>query len=69
MDLWQWHCQNRREKKFCIWFVAMPLPKQGKKNCDKKIGAMALPKQGKKNLRQTNCGNAIAEIGEKNVTN
>ena len=29
MDLWQWHCQNRREKKCCNWFVAMPLPKMG----------------------------------------
>ena len=40
MELWQWHCRNRMEKKNCNWFVAMPLPKQGVKkkffgNCGK----------------------------------
>ena len=35
MELWQWHCQNRREKKNCYnWFVAMPLPKLGENFCD-----------------------------------
>ena len=48
MDLWQWHCRNRREKKLLqlvcgnviaeigkkiVAIVAMPLPKmEGKKN-------------------------------------
>ena len=31
MELWQWHCRNRREKKNFNWFVAMPLPKMGGK--------------------------------------
>ena len=47
MDLWKWHCQNRREKNFVtvgLWqshcrnrgikfvaIVAMPLPKMGEK--------------------------------------
>ena len=47
MDLWQWHCRNRREKKIAR-FGAMPLPKQVQKKKTKNCG---------------NCGNAIAEIG------
>ena len=41
MELWQWHCRNRRENFFCNWFVALPLPKQGVKkkngNCGNPI--------------------------------
>ena len=45
MELWQWHCQNRREKNGSNWFVALPLPKlKGKKKCGNEFVAMALHK-------------------------
>ena len=48
MELWQWHCRNRMEKKNCNWLVAMPLPKQGGKKKKLAIEAIPLPKMGRK---------------------
>ena len=48
MELWQWHCRNRMEKKFCNWFVAMPLPKQAGKKKILAIVKNPLPKMGRK---------------------
>ena len=53
MDLWQWHCRNRWGGRFCNWFVAMPLPKYGKKFVA--IVAMPLPKMGGK--KNSGCRN------------
>ena len=49
MELWQWHCQNRREKKL-LQLV-----------CGNGIAQI----EGKKKKWQLICGNGIAEIEER----
>ena len=55
MDLWQWHCRNRKKKNYDKLIVAMALLKQGEK---KNFVTMAQPKQGEKK----NCENLIVAM-------
>ena len=70
MELWQWHCQNRREKDLFQLVFGNAIAKiEGKK----KLVGMNLwqwhyrncIKKKKKNLLQLVCGNGIAEIEER----
>ena len=63
MDLWQWHCQNRREKKLLQLVCGNGIAEIKGKKCGNEFVAMALPKwEGGKKLLQLVCGNGIAQI-------
>ena len=50
MDLWQWHCQNRREKKLLQLVCGNGIAEIKGKKCGNEFVAMALPKwEGEKN--------------------
>ena len=67
MDLWQWHCRNRREKKLLQLVCGNAIVEiERKKKSENEFVTMALPKQeGKKKEWQLICGNGIVEIGGK----
>ena len=50
MDLWQWHCRNRREKKLLQLVCGNGIAEIEGKKCGNEFVAMALPKWERKKI-------------------
>ena len=67
MDLWQWRCRNRREKKLLQLVCGNAIAEiEGKKNVRMNLWQWhCRNRKGKKKESQLICGNGIVEIGGK----